>query len=309
MKKVTIQTLARMRERGEKVVMVTAYDATMARIVDDSGVDAILVGDSLGMVIQGHESTLPVTVDDVVYHTAAVRRGAARAHIVADMPFMSYQAGLDEAVKNAGRLIAEGGAEAVKIEGGVDFADVVRRIVRAGIPVMGHIGLTPQSVHKLGGYSVQGRDEDAARVILEEALALERAGCYSLVLECVPFEVAEEVTRSLSVPTIGIGAGAACDGQVLVCYDLLGFNPGFSPRFLKWFTDGYGALKAATEAYVEEVRAGSFPAEEHTVRRGSQGKDEGRREKPTMRVVEGEARHNENVSPIERAYAGPKRAK
>ncbi len=264
MKKVTIRTLQGMYSSGEKVVMVTAYDATMARIMEDAGVDAILVGDSVGMVVQGHDSTIPVTLDHIVYHSAAVRRGAKRAHVVADMPFMSYQAGIDDAVRNAGRLVAEGGAEAVKLEGGADFADVVRRVVRAGIPVMGHIGLTPQSIHKLGGYGVQGRGVEAARALIEDARALEEAGCYCIVLECVPEELAKEVTGILSIPTIGIGAGAGCSGQVLVCYDLLGFNPDFAPRFLKRYADGYGTMKAAAEQYVLEVRSNAFPAREHS---------------------------------------------
>jgi 3-methyl-2-oxobutanoate hydroxymethyltransferase len=284
MKKVTIRTLARMRAQGEKVVMVTAYDATMARILDDAGTDVLLVGDSLGMVVQGHDSTLPVTLDHVVYHTAAVRRGAKRAHVVADMPFMSYQAGLDEAVKNAGRLVAEGGAESVKLEGGVEYADVVQRIVRAGIPVMGHIGLTPQSVHKLGGYVVQGKSAEQAERLLEDALALEAAGCYALVLECVPMEVAEAITEALRIPTIGIGAGAGCSGQVLVCYDLLGFNPDFAPKFVKRFADGYGALKGAAEDFVTEVRSGAFPAPEHGFAAPAEAAP---KKRPAVRLVEG----------------------
>lgn len=292
MKKVTIRTIARMRAEGEKVVMVTAYDATMARIMDDSGVDAILVGDSLGMVVQGHESTLPVTIEHVVYHSAAVKRGVKRAHVVADMPFMSYQASVDDAVRNAGRLVAEGGAEAVKLEGGADYVDVVRRIVRAGIPVMGHVGLTPQSVHKLGGYGVQGRGADAAKALVEDAKALEEAGCYSLVLECVPEEVASQVSRALSIPTIGIGAGAGCGGQVLVCYDLLGFNPDFSPRFVKRFANGYEMLTEATRAYVGEVREGSFPADEHSFRQRKEGRLHEVPGKPSIRVLDGDGPKN-----------------
>lgn len=264
MKKVTIQTLKKMKAAGEKVVMVTAYDATFARILDDGGADVLLVGDSLGNVIQGQDSTLPVTVDHVVYHTAAVKRGTRRAHVVADMPFMSYQASVDEAVRNAGRLLAEGGAESVKLEGGRDYVDVVRKIVRAGIPVMGHIGLTPQSVHKLGGYVVQGKSEDAAKALLDDALALQAAGIYSLVLEAVPVEVSARITEALEVPTIGIGAGTACDGQVLVCYDLLGLNPDFKPKFVKRFAEGYDTVRGAMEAFAGEVRAGTFPAEAHT---------------------------------------------
>ncbi len=266
MKKVTIHTLAKKKREGEKVVMITAYDATLARIVDDAGVDIILVGDSLGNVIQGQESTLPVTLDQMVYHCAAVSRGTKRAQIVGDMPFMSYQADENEAVKNAGRLVAEGGAHAVKLEGGRDFCGVVKRIVRAGVPVMGHIGLTPQSVHKLGGYRIQGKSASAQQVLLDDARALEDAGIYSLVLEGVAAELAEAVTAAVSVPTIGIGAGVGCDGQVLVVYDLLGMNPDFKPKFLKHFLDGYGQVKGAVEAFASEVREGSFPGEEHTFR-------------------------------------------
>ena len=264
MKKVTIQTLRQMKQAGDKVVMVTAYDATFARILDDGGVDVLLVGDSLGKVVQGQDSTLPVTVDDIVYHTAAVRRGPERAHLVADMPFMSYQASVDEAVRNAGRLMAEGGAEAVKLEGGAEYAEVVSRIVRAGIPVMGHLGLTPQSVHAIGGYRVQGKTDAAAEKLLADAQALEAAGIFALVLEAVPTEVAQQVTEALSIPTIGIGAGAGCDGQVLVCYDLLGFNPDFKPKFVKRFADGYQTLRGAVETYAAEVRGGTFPDDAHS---------------------------------------------
>ncbi|MGZ3459153.1 MAG: 3-methyl-2-oxobutanoate hydroxymethyltransferase, partial [Archangium sp.] len=228
--KVTIHTLKRLKQSGQKICMVTAYDATFARVLDEAGADVLLVGDSLGMVVQGHDSTLPVTLDQMVYHSAAVARGAKRALVVGDMPFMSYQVSVQEAVRNAGRLVAEGGVGGVKLEGGAEFADVVSAIVRASIPVMGHVGLTPQSVHKMGGYVVQGRDEDAARKILEDAIALERAGCFSLVLEGVPLELARTISQRLSIPTIGIGAGKYCDGQVLVCYDLLGMNPDFKPK-------------------------------------------------------------------------------
>jgi len=261
---VTIHTLRQMKERGERITMLTAYDATFARLLDEAGVDALLVGDSLGMVVQGNDSTLPVTVDDVVYHLRAARRGTRRAHLVGDMPFLSYQASVDDAVRNAGRLVAEGGAEAVKLEGGRDFCDVVARIVRAGMPVMGHIGLTPQSVHRMGGYVVQGRDEEKARRLLDDALALEQAGAYSIVLEGIPAELAVEITRRLSIPTIGIGAGPGCDGQVLVCYDMLGLNPAFSPKFLKKYLDGAQAVGGAVRAFVEEVRAGAFPDDAHS---------------------------------------------
>jgi 3-methyl-2-oxobutanoate hydroxymethyltransferase len=262
--KVTIHTLKRLKQSGQKICMVTAYDATFARILDEGGADVLLVGDSLGMVIQGQESTLPVTLEQMIYHSAAVSRGAKRAHVVGDMPFMSYQVSPQEAVRNAGRLVAEGNVGSVKLEGGAEFADTVRAIVRASIPVMGHLGLTPQSVHKMGGYVVQGRDEDAARRMLDDALALEAAGAYSLVLEGVPLELARTITQSLKIPTIGIGAGKHCDGQVLVCYDLLGMNPDFKPKFVKRFANLHGNITEAANTYFSEVRAGTFPDEEHS---------------------------------------------
>lgn len=264
MKKVTIPALRQMKASGERITMLTAYDATFARLFDNAGVDALLVGDSLGMVVQGHESTLPVTMDDILYHLRAVKRGTRRAHIVGDLPFMSYQASVDEAVRNAGRLVAEGGAESVKLEGGAEFADVVRRITRAGVPVMGHIGLTPQFVHSMGGFKVQGRDDAAARRLLNDALELERAGAYALVLEGIPVELSAQITRRLSIPTIGIGAGVSCDGQVLVCYDLLGLNPDFVPKFVKCYADGASVASDAARSFVDEVRSGAFPADEHS---------------------------------------------
>lgn len=264
MDKVTIHTLKRLKQAGQKISMVTAYDATFARILDDAGAELLLVGDSLGMVVQGNESTLPVTMDQMVYHCRAVSRGAKRAHVVGDLPFLSYQASVPEAVKNAGRLLAEGGASSVKLEGGAEFAETIEAIVRAGIPVMGHLGLTPQSVHRMGGFVVQGRDEEQARAIYRDAQVLERAGCYALVLEGVPKELARDITASLRIPTIGIGAGIECDGQVLVCYDLFGFNPDFKPKFVKRFADGYGVLRGAAEAYIAEVRGGTFPGDEHS---------------------------------------------
>ncbi len=264
MDKVTIHTLKRLKQAGQKISMVTAYDATFARILDDAGADVLLVGDSLGMVVQGNESTLPVTMDQMVYHCRAVSRGAKRAHVVGDLPFLSYQASVPEAVKNAGRILAEGGASSVKLEGGADFAETIEAIVRAGIPVMGHLGLTPQSVHRMGGFVVQGREEEQAKAIYRDAQALERAGCYALVLEGVPLELARDITASLRIPTIGIGAGVHCDGQVLVCYDLFGFNPDFNPKFVKRYADGYGVLRGAAEAFFTEVRSGAFPGDEHS---------------------------------------------
>ncbi|HYD39623.1 MAG TPA: 3-methyl-2-oxobutanoate hydroxymethyltransferase [Anaeromyxobacter sp.] len=265
---VSIHELRRMKQAGERFAVVTAYDATAARLVAAAGADAVLVGDSLGMVVQGHDSTLPVTLDQMVYHCAAVRRGLARgdgrAHLVGDLPFGSYQASLDDAVRAAARLAAEGGVEAVKLEGGADYAEVVRRIVRAGVPVMGHIGLTPQSVHKLGGYVVQGKDADRAQQLLRDARALEGAGCYAVVLECIPTELARIVTSQLSIPTIGIGAGPHCDGQVLVLNDLLGLDDAFTPKFVKRFGEVGRAVRDAVAAYAAEVKAGIFPAEEHS---------------------------------------------
>ena len=267
-KRVTIHDLAKMKAAGEKIAVVTAYDATAARLVDEAGVEVILVGDSVGMVMQGHDSTLPVALEQMIYHCAAVRRGLARssgrAHLVGDMPFGSYQASADEAVKHAMRLVAEGGAEAVKLEGGQDFAEVVRRIVRAGVPVMGHIGLTPQSVHRMGGYLVQGKDTEKARRLVLDARALEEAGCYALVLECIPTELARVITQTLRIPTIGIGAGPHCDGQVLVFHDLLGLDTGLRPKFVKRFAELGLAATAGLQAYVAEVKQGSFPAEEHS---------------------------------------------
>jgi 3-methyl-2-oxobutanoate hydroxymethyltransferase len=267
-RRLTIHDLRKMKETGEKIAMVTAYDAAMARLVDDGGADAILVGDSLGMVVQGHESTLPVTLEHMIYHASAVRRGLARsrgrAHLTVDMPFGSYQASAEEAVKNAMRLAAEAGAEAVKLEGGGDFADVIRRVVRAGVPVMGHIGLTPQSVHAMGGFKVQGKEAGAAEALVADAKALEDAGCFALVLECIPSELARVITGQLSIPTIGIGAGPHCDGQVLVVNDLLGLDSAFKPKFVKRYAELGGSIAGAVGAYVRDVHEQAFPAEEHT---------------------------------------------
>src|SRR5947208_7005451 len=253
-----------MKQAGERITMLTAYDAAFARLLDRAGTDVLLVGDSLGMVVQGHDTTLPVTMDQMVYHCAAVKRGVQRAHLVGDMPFGSYQGTADEAVKNAVRLVAEGGAESVKLEGGAEYADVVQRIVRAGVPVMGHIGLTPQSVHKLGGYVVQGRTEEKAEKLLADARALEAAGCYALILEMMPSELSAEISRAVKIPVIGIGAGAGCDGQVLVIYDLLGMNPDFSPKFVKKYLDLGVMIRDAVTKFRDDVRHGEFPAEEHT---------------------------------------------
>ncbi len=264
--KVTIHTLKKMKNAGQKICMVTAYDATFARILDEAGADVLLVGDSLGMVVQGHDSTLPVTMEQMIYHSRAVTNGAKRAHVVGDLPFMSYQNSVEEAIRNAGRLVAEGGVGSVKLEGGQEFAEVISRIVRASIPVMGHIGLTPQSVHKMGGYVVQGRDEETAKKLLDDAVALEQAGCYALVMEGVPLELGKQITQRLAIPTIGIGAGKYCDGQVLVCYDLLGMNPNFKPKFVKRYANLFDSIGGAAKAFFHEVRDGAFPDEEHSFR-------------------------------------------
>ncbi len=244
-------------------MMVTAYDCTIARLVDAAGVDAILVGDSLGMVVQGLANTLAVTVDEICYHGRAVARGVTRAHVVGDMPFMSYQVSSSQAVESAGRLLKEGSFESVKLEGGEEIAEHVRRIVRAGIPVMGHVGLTPQSVHALGGFRVQGKGEDSAAKVIADARAIEEAGAYAIVLEAIPPDVAETVTHHVGVPTIGIGAGSACDGQVLVCTDLLGMTPGAPPRFAKRYAELADVIVDAVKRYASEVRGGIFPAPEH----------------------------------------------
>ncbi len=264
-KKITTTGLRAMKERGEQITMLTAYDATFARLLDRSGIDLLLVGDSLGMVIQGHDSTLPVTLDEMIYHCRAVVRGRGdgRSHVVGDLPFMSYQINGDEALRNAGRLLKEGAVESVKLEGGARVADSVSRMVAAGIPVMGHLGLTPQSVHQLGGWKVQGKtDEDADRIV-DDAICLEQAGAYAVVLETVPAPVARRVTEALSIPTIGIGAGPDCDGQVLVIYDLLGLSPEFNPKFLKKYASLGMDVMRACKAFSAEVKEGDFPAAEN----------------------------------------------
>jgi 3-methyl-2-oxobutanoate hydroxymethyltransferase len=259
--KVTIHTLRQMKERGEKIAMLTAYDATFARLLDEAGADVLLVGDSLGMVIQGHDTTLPVTLEEIAYHCRAVARGARRAHVVGDMPFMSYQASYEQGVTNAGRLMKEGACHAVKLEGGAVHAELVRRLVAAGIPVMGHIGLTPQSYHQLGGFKVQGRDVGGRERLLSDARILEEAGAYSIVLEAIPADIAREITETLTVPTIGIGAGTSCDGQVLVSYDVLGMDESFKPRFVRRYETLGARIKDAITHYVADVRAGAFPSD------------------------------------------------
>jgi 3-methyl-2-oxobutanoate hydroxymethyltransferase len=261
--RVRIQHLREMKEKNQRFSAVTCYDATFARLVDAAGIEVVLVGDSLGNVIQGQETTLPVTVDHIVYHTAAVARGLHRAHLVADMPWMSYR-NPDVALQNAGRMLAEGSAHAVKLEGGSEVVEIVKSLVQAGIPVMGHIGLTPQSVHAMGGHRVQGRGTTARKRLLADAKALEAAGCYAIVLEAIPQELAAEVTQLLKIPTIGIGAGLACDGQILVLYDLLGLDPhGHKPKFVKKFANLGEQALAALSQYKDDVRAATFPGPEH----------------------------------------------
>ncbi len=264
-KKVTISTLRQKKERGEPISMLTAYDYPTALAEDRAGVDSILVGDSLGMVVLGYQNTLPVTMEDMLHHARAVSRGAKYALLIGDMPFMSYQASAEEAVRNAGRFLQEAGMEAVKLEGGRERLDAVRSIVNAGIPVMGHLGLTPQSVNQFGGFRPQGKSASAAKRLLEDALLLEEAGCFSIVLESVPARLAQLISQKLSIPTIGIGAGVGCDGQVLVVHDLLGLFDRFTPKFVKKYADLHGEMQRAFTDYIEDVQQRNFPAAEHSV--------------------------------------------
>ncbi|MBN2243241.1 MAG: 3-methyl-2-oxobutanoate hydroxymethyltransferase [Acidobacteria bacterium] len=261
--KISIHTLHAKKTRGEPITFLTAYDFPTAAALDRAGIDGILVGDSLGMVVLGYENTLPVTMQDMLHHCRAVSRGASRAHLVGDMPFMSYQASTAEALRNAGSLLQKGGMDAVKLEGGRERAQVIRAIIAAGIPVMGHLGLTPQSVHKLSGWKVQGKSPEAARAIIEDALILEDAGCYALVVESIPVEVAELITKRLDIPVIGIGAGIGCDGQILVTHDLLGLFDRFTPSFVKKYADLFSSMQRAFSQYIEDVKARRFPGAEH----------------------------------------------
>ncbi len=262
-KKITIPELLQMKHDGRRITILTAYDYPTARLVDNGGVDAILVGDSAGVVFGGHENTLPVTMDEMLYHTKAVVRAKPRALVVADMPFMACQCGEIEALRNCGRMLKEGGAEAVKIEGGVNMAPIIRAVTEMDIPVMGHVGLTPQSVHRMGGYKVQGRKDQAER-ILEDAHAVQEAGAFAVVLEGIPAKLAARITETLEIPTIGIGAGPACDGQVLVIHDILGLCEKYSPKFVKRYADLAPVITEAAQRYVTEVREGTFPTEEHS---------------------------------------------
>ncbi len=266
LKKTTIQTLRTKKARGEKIAMLTAYDYPIANLLDSAKIDGILVGDSLGQVVQGRDDTLAVTVDDVIYHSRAVRRGAEQSLIVGDMPFMSYQANDDDGLHNAGRLMKEGGCHAVKLEGAGRFTGLIAKLVESGIPVMGHLGLTPQSINVFGGYRVQGKLEKDARRIYSQAKELESAGCFAVVLECIPMEIAGEITRDISIPTIGIGAGPDCDGQILVINDLINLYPGFCPKFVRRYADVGAIIQDAVSRYIDDVRSKAFPSEAESFR-------------------------------------------
>ena len=264
MMKNTVSTFREQKAKGEKISMLTAYDYSTAKLMDEAGINGILVGDSLGMVMLGYEDTLPVTMEDMIHHTAAVCRGAKNTLVVGDMPFMSYQVSVEEAVYNAGRLMKEGRCQAVKLEGGASVCPQIRAITNASIPVMAHIGLTPQSINAFGGFKVQGKSEEAAKKLLEDAKAVEEAGAFAVVLECVPAKLAELISKSISIPTIGIGAGAGCDGQILVYQDMLGLFSDFTPKFVKKYVNVGEMMTQAFRDYIADVQEGSFPAPEHT---------------------------------------------
>ncbi len=262
--KVTVPEIGKMKQAGKKITSLTAYDYSFAKILDEAGIDILLVGDSLGSVIQGQESTLPVTLDEMVYHTRAVVRGRKRALVVADIPFLSFQVSVEEAKRNAGRFLQEGGAEAVKLEGGVVVLQTIQAIVRMGVPVMGHVGLTPQWIHRFGGYRVQGKEKAEREAVLKDALAVEEAGAFSVVLEGIPADLAREITQRLSIPTIGIGAGVYCDGQVLVVHDMLGLFDAYTPKFVKKYADLKTVMAKAVKNFIAEVREKKFPDEKHS---------------------------------------------
>jgi len=264
MAKVTVNDLLKKKAEGKKISMLTAYDFPFARIVDEAGVDAILVGDSLAMVVQGLENTLPVTMDEMIYHTKMVSRAAERAMVIGDMPFMSYQASVSEAVSNAGRFLKEAGAQAVKMEGGSEVAEHIKAMTRSEIPVMAHIGLTPQAVHRMGGYKVQGRGDKAQKKLIDEALAVEEAGAFALILEAIPMDLGRTITEKLTIPTIGIGAGPHCDGQVLVLHDILGLFERFVPKFVKRYASLKDDALKAVKSYIKEVEDGAFPSDEQS---------------------------------------------
>ena len=262
--KFTVSSFLKSKQSGEKISMLTAYDYSTAKLIDEAGVDSILVGDSLGMVVLGYENTLQVTVDDIVHHCKAVSRGVKRALVIGDMPFLSYHISPQESVKNAGRIIQEGMAHAVKLEGGRDIIDSVKAIVRAQIPVVGHLGLTPQSVNMLGGFKVQGREEDKAKKMIEDALMLQEAGVFCIVLECVPMQLAQLISENLDIPTVGIGAGSGCGGQVLVTQDMLGMYTDFTPKFVKQYANMKDDITSAVKGYIDEVKSAEFPGEDHS---------------------------------------------
>jgi len=263
-KQKTVRDIGQMKQQRDKISVLTAYDYPFARLISEAGIDMILVGDSVGSVFSGYDNTLPVTMDEMIYHTRAVVRGAGQTLVVADMPFMSYQTDLRDARHNAGRLIKEGGAQAVKLEGGENMAETIRTIVDIDIPVIGHVGLTPQSIHRMGGFRVQGRQDEQARRILADARAVEEAGAFALVLEGIPRSLARQITEALSIPTIGIGAGVDCDGQVLVIHDILGLCDKYSPKFIKRYADVSTTISAGIEDYIREVKSGAFPTEAHS---------------------------------------------
>lgn len=262
--KKTTSWFASAKQKKEKITMLTAYDYSTAKLMDQAGIDSILVGDSLGMVMLGYDSTLKVTMEDMIHHTKAVVRGTSEAMVIADLPFLSYHISVEEAVRNAGRLVQEGGAQAVKLEGGREMVSVIEAIIRAQIPVIGHLGLTPQSVNVFGGYKVQGKELEDAKKIIEDALLLQEAGVFAIVLECVPEKLSEIITQELDIPTIGIGAGSVCDGQVLVVQDMLGTFTDFKPKFVKNYGNIGNVTKEAVTAYIDEVKKGEFPEKEHT---------------------------------------------
>ncbi|SHK45495.1 3-methyl-2-oxobutanoate hydroxymethyltransferase [Paramaledivibacter caminithermalis] len=262
-KRFTVSSFLKAKKNGEKISMLTAYDYSTAKLLDEAGVDSLLVGDSLGMVMLGYENTLQVTMDDMIHHCRAVSRGAKRAMVIGDMPFLSYHVSIEDSIRNAGRLVQEGGAHAVKLEGGREVLDKIKAIINAQIPVIGHLGLTPQSINMFGGFKVQGKNEEQAKKIVEDAVLLQEAGVFSIVLECVPEGLAKLISQRLDIPTIGIGAGKYCDGQVLVTQDMLGMYTDFVPKFVKQYSSLCDLIKESTKKYIEEIKEGSFPAKEH----------------------------------------------
>lgn len=263
-KKITVPEIVNMKKQGEKITALTAYDVLMAQILDDSGIDIILVGDSAGMVIAGYENTLAVTMEEMLFYCKSVRRGVKRALLIADMPFLSYQTSIEEAIKNAGRFLQEAGMEAVKIEGGKPVKDIVKKLVGFGVPVMGHIGLTPQSIHQFGGYGLRGKDDQIAKQLLEDAFILQEAGAFSIVLEKIPSALAKEITNTLDIPTIGIGAGKDCDGQILVSHDMLGLYEKFKPKFVRHYAELGKSMREAFNSYINDVKNTKFPSEDES---------------------------------------------